>query len=165
MIYVAIIFFSLLVLYAFSNYFLYTLPIVEAGPISGVTGTGIQRMPQRINAAYTLKKNGITYKYRRFSVQGICMEKIGIYPKSIVSVRLLSIEDKASFLKEGTPVLIFLNDKKFRGYKIRIIKKLVGDEAETFYYNEDGSEHPSSENHTLKSIIGVVDLKESGIAA
>lgn len=165
MICIAVIFFSLIGLYAISNFFLYTLPIVEAGPIAGVKHTGIQRMPRRINASYKKTIGGVTYNYRRFVVQGTCMKAIGIEPKSIVSVKMLDNNNRTFNLKEGDAILIFLNDHKFRGYKIRIIKELIGEEAKTFYYNEDRSEHPSSENHTLVSIIGVVDLKESGIVA
>lgn len=164
MIYIVAIFFSLVGLYAISNLFLYSLPIVEAGPIAGIKHTGIQRMSERINASYKKTINGVTYKYRRFVVQGTCMQKIGIFPKSTVAARILNGEKKELALKAGDAVLIFLNDNNFRGYKIRIIKRLVDDKAETFYYNEDGSEHPSSQKHTIASIIGIVDLRESGIA-
>lgn len=165
MIYAVLILISILAAYAGGNYMLYTLPLVEAGPIFGVKRTGLRKIDGRIKAVYKKVVDEITYKYRRFVVQGICMKKIGINPNDVVCVQMFASEEQKQNLQKGTPVLIFLNDKKFRGYKIRIIKKLVGDEAETFYYNEDGSEHPSSENHTLKSIVGIVDLEESGIAA
>lgn len=160
MIYIAITFFSLLALYAVSKFFLYTLPVVEAGPISGVRHTGLQRVPERINASYVLMKKGIAYRYRRFVVQGDCMTKIGIQPKSIVSVRMFSNKNEKDALKPGDAVLIFLNDMKFRGYKIRVIKRMDNDKAETFYYDESGNERASSEPHFLESIVGVVDLTE-----
>ena len=162
MIYIAITFFSLITLYAISNFFLYTLPIVECGPISGVKHTGLQRMPERINASYKKVKLGVAYWYRRFVVQGECMTKRGIKPKSIVSVRMISNDDRNN-LKSGDIVLIFLNDKKFRGYKIRIIKTVDGNKAKTFYYDKNGNEKPSSESHFLVNIIGVVDFEESNI--
>ncbi len=165
MIYIAITFFSLIALYAISNFFLYTLPIVEAGPISGVKHTGLQRMHERINASYTKIKQGVVCRYRRFVVQGECMIKIGIKPKSVVSVRMFSDDNEKNKLESGSAVLIFLNDKKFRGYKIRIIKNISDDKAETYYYDKDGNEKPSSESHYLANIIGIVDLEESGIAA
>lgn len=166
MIYIAITFFSLIVLYAISNFFLYTLPIVEAGPISGVKRTGLQRMHERINASYKkIIKQDVVCWYRRFFVQGECMTKIGIKPKSVVSVRMFSDDNEKDNLKSGDAVLIFLNDKKFRGYKIRIIKTISSDKAETYYYDEDGKEKPSTEPHSLINIIGVIDFEESGIAA
>lgn len=165
MTYIAITFFSLIALYAISNFFLYTLPIVEAGPISGVKHTGLQRMHERINASYKRIKQGIVCRYRRFFVQGECMMKIGIKPKSVVSVRMFSDNKEKNNLKSGDAVLIFLNDKKFRGYKIRIIKTISNDKAETYYYDKEGNEKPSSESHFLVNIIGVIDFEESGIAA
>lgn len=80
MIYIAITFFSLIALYAISNFFLYTLPIVEAGPISGVKHTGLQRMHERINASYRKVEHGVVCRFRRFVVQGECMTKIDIKP-------------------------------------------------------------------------------------
>ena len=91
------------------------------------------------------------------------MTKVGIRPESIVSVRMIPEKEKNG-LKSGDIVLIFLNDKNFRGYKIRIIKNIDGNDANTFYYDENGNERMSSKSHTLVSIIGVIDLEESKVA-
>lgn len=163
MIYIATTFLLLMTLYAISSFFLYTLPIVEAGPIFGVKCTGLRRMPERINSSYKKVKHGVVYWYRRFFVQGECMTKVGIRPESIVSVRMIPEKEKNG-LKSGDIVLIFLNDKNFRGYKIRIIKNIDGNDANTFYYDENGNERMSSKSHTLVSIIGVIDLEESKVA-
>ena len=166
MIYAIIILVLIVSVYALGNCMLYTLPLVEAGPISGVKRTGLSRTNGRIKAVYKKTINGIEYKYRTFIVQGKCMDKIGIKPNDLVSVKMLSNTDKKTEIKPGTPVLIFLNDKKFRGYKIRIIKEFFEDEkAKTFYYNEDGSEHESSEPHTLSAIIGIVEQHQSDMTA
>lgn len=165
MIYIAIIFFSLITFYAIGNFFLHTLPFIEAGPISGVKRTGLQRMHERINASYKKTTQSGVYRYRRFVVQGECMTKIGIKPKSVVSARMFSNDDEKNHLKAGDAVVIFLNDRKFRGYKIRIIKTISGSKAETYYFDKEGNKNPSSEPHSLINIIGVVDFEESGIAA
>lgn len=165
MIYAVITLAVILTMYAAGNYLLYTLPIVEAGPISGVKHTGLQRTHQRLNSSYRVMKDGMVYHYRRFIVQGDCMSCQGIKPHDVICVRLFNDEKEKTLLKQNDFVLIFLNDKKFRGYKIRRIKNLTNDMAETFYYTHTGAEQPSSEPHALKNIIGIVDLKESGISA
>lgn len=165
MIYAVITLAIILTMYAAGNYLLYTLPVVEAGPISGVRHTGLQRTHQRLNSSYRVMKNGTLYNYRRFIVQGDCMSCQGIMPQDIIAVRIFDNDNDKSTLKQNDFVLIFLNDKKFRGYKIRRIKDLTKDMANTFYYTSSGAEQPSSESHALKNIIGIVDLKESGISA
>lgn len=166
MIYALLILILIVSIYSFGNYMLYSLPLVEAGPISGIKYTGLRKTNERIRAVYKRTINGVVYKYRRFVVQGTCMSQIGIRTSDLVCVRMIDSYEEKTKLEEGTPVLIFLNDSKFRGYKIRIIKEVIdGDKAKTFYYNADGSEHESSDTHSLKSIIGIVDLEESGITA
>lgn len=165
MIYIAITFFSLITFYAIGNFFLYTLPVLEAGPISGVKRTGLHRMHERITASYKKTKQGVSCWYRRFVIQGECMIKIGINPKSVVSVRMFSDSSEKDNLREGDAVVIFLNDKKFRGYKVRIIETINDGKAETYYFDKEGNKKPSSEPHSLINIIGVVDFEESGIAA
>lgn len=166
MIYAILILGLIVSLYAAGNYMLYTIPLVEAGPISGIKHTGLRKTNERIRAVYNRTINNVTYRYRHFIVQGICMIKIGIKPGDLISVRMIDSQVDKSKLDKGTPVLIYLNDNKFRGYKIRIVKEIIdGDRAKTFYFNTDGSEHESSDTHSLKSIIGIVDLKESGIVA
>ena len=164
MIYAVITLASIISLYAVGNYLLYTLPIVEAGPISGVRHTGLQRISQRVNSSYRIIKNDVTYHYRRFIVQGSCMSSQGINPRDIICVRMFDKNDD-KILHPDDFVLIFLNDNKFRGYKIRRIKEVDGEVAKTFYYNDNGAEQLSSEPHSIASIIGIVDLEESGIAA
>ena len=163
MIYAVITLAVILTMYAAGNYLLYTLPVVEAGPISGVRHTGLQRTHQRLNSSYKVMKDGMLHNYRRFIVQGDCMSCQGIMPQDIIAVRIFDNDNDKSTLKQNDFVLIFLNDKKFRGYKIRRIKDLTKDMANTFYYTSSGAEQPSSEPHALKNIIGIVDLKESGI--
>lgn len=164
MIYAVITLAVILIMYTAGNYLLYTLPVVEAGPISGVKHTGLQRTHQRLNSSYRAMKDGTQYHYRRFIVQGDCMSSQGIKPHDVICVRIFNNEKEKTILKQNDFVLIFLNDKKFRGYKIRRIKDLTKDKANTFYYTSTGAEQSSSEPHALKSIIGIVDLKESGIS-
>lgn len=106
MIYAVIALAAILFVYAAGNYLLYTLPIVEAGPISGVKHTGLRRIPHRVNSSYRLTKNGVTYHYRRFIIQGDCMSSQGIKPNDIISVRMFD-NDKSNELNPNDFVLIF----------------------------------------------------------
>lgn len=165
MIYAVILFSITLFVYAISGYLLYTIPKVEAGPISGVSSTGLQRMSVRINSSFYKNYNGIKYKYRRFVIQGTCMKWRGIKPDEMIDVRIFnSIEEKAT-LTANNIVLIFLNDSSFRGYKIREISQLEGDDALTFYYDEEGNPIKSSKPHALKNIIGIVEGQSYQIKA
>lgn len=157
-------------LYGICNYALYalscSLPAVEAGPIAGVSSTGIRRMPQKIKSSYKIFKDGVTIKYRRFVVQGDCMTCKGINAGEIIKVRMFTGEiDKKSLIQPGDIVLIYLNDENFRGYKIRAISKILDDEAKTHYYNIRGEEVASSKNHSFHSIIGVVEDKSYPVGA
>lgn len=160
MIYAVFIFVVILSTYALGSYIQYTLPSVEAGPTIGVKHTGLQKTSKNLRSAYTKDVDGRIYKYRRFIIQGICMTKKRLYPNDIISVRIFSSEDKSS-LKSNDIALIFLNDDRFRGYKIRIVENIQGNEVKTFYYDEDGNKKPSSKSHSLDSILGIVDMDET----
>lgn len=165
MIYSILILAVILFVYSVGNYLLYTLPKVEAGPISGVSSTGLQRLSVRINSSFYRSYNGIKYKYRRFVVQGTCMKWRNIKPDEMIDVRVFnSIEEKKA-LTANDIVLIFLNDSSFRGYKIREISKLEGNDALTFYYDEEGEQIKSSKPHALENIIGIVEGQSYQIKA
>lgn len=164
MIYAVILFSITLFVYAISGYLLYTIPKVEAGPISGVSSTGLQRLSVRINSSFYRNYNGIKYKYRRFVVQGTCMKCREINPNELIDVRIFNSENEKLNLKHDDIVLIFLNDSSFRGYKIRAVSQLDGYNALTFYYTENGDKIESSKPHALNNIIGIVDGKSYAIA-
>ena len=153
-----VIFVSLLMLYAVVNYMLNTLPVVEAGPISGVSSTGIKHLSCKVNSSFIKKDAGRVYKYRNFVVQGECMSSRNIRPDDVIKVKMFDKNFGKSNITPGDIVLIFLNDKKFRGYKIREVKEVRKDEAVTFYYDVQGNEVESSSPHSLESIKGVVEL-------
>lgn len=152
------IFILLLVLYALINYLLNTLPVVEAGPISGVSSTGFKHLSYRINSSFTKRNNGVLYKYRNFIVRGNCMISRNIKPNDIIKVKMFDKNFTSDSIVSGDIVLIFLNDKKFRGYKIREVEKVYDKEAITFYYNAQGKKIQSSSPHSLEHIKGVVEL-------
>lgn len=150
----------ILSIYSLGNYILYTLPLVEAGPISGIKKTGLQRISKKINSAYKKRIGSDIIRYRRFIIQGNCMSQVNLTPGSVISVKLFNSEKEKKLLKNGDVALIFLNDDKFHGYKLRAIDKIYENDAETFYYNSEGHKTQSSQRHKLINILGVVDFDE-----
>lgn len=154
---IIIIFFLMLILYGLANYIYVTLPIVEAGPIFGKTHTGLKRGYKNIPHSFTINKSEGKWHYRQFVVQGNCMVPEGISEGDIIRVRMFDSVYQKTELKKNDIALIFLNDQGFRGYKIRLIKSINGDSADTYYFDENGTETPSSKSHSLKDVIGIVD--------
>lgn len=156
-----IVLFSLIAAYWFLNIIMHTIPEVEAGPTSNLTSTGVRRMHGRTPPSFRKREsNGSITLHRNFVVTGKCMEKANIKDGSIVDVRIFNKDDRKhlnDFITQDKVVLIYLNDKNFRGYKLRIIRKVENDRALTYYYqNEDQVE--SSKPHALKDIIGIVEF-------
>ena len=147
----------MLILYGLANYIYVTLPIVEAGPTFGKTHTGLKRGYKNVPHSFTINKSEGEWHYRQFVVQGNCMVPVGIKEGDIIKVRMFDSIYQRTELKKSDIALIFLNDQGFRGYKIRLIKSINENNADTYYFNEEGLETPSSKSHALRSIIGIVD--------
>lgn len=156
-----IILVCMIVCYFVLNLMMHTLPEVEAGPTSGIRSTGCQRVPSNIPASYEKKEaDGALTIHRNFIVKGKCMKPKGINEGIIVDVRMLNKTERSHLkdnLSSGDIVLIYLNDRRFRGYKLRIIKEIRQNDTITFYYNHE-SEQKSSKLHLLKDIIGFVEM-------
>lgn len=134
-----------------------TLPIVEAGP-TGVSSTGFKHLSCKINSSFTKRDSGKLYRYRNFIVQGDCMIPRNIKPNDIIKVKMFDNKFTSDNIVSGNIVLIFLNDKKFRGYKVREIEKVHDKKAITFYYNKKGDKIQSSLPYSLENIKGIVEL-------
>lgn len=137
---------------------MHTLPEVEAGPTANVKSTGSRHIGRNIPASYRVSENGKSVIHRHFVVRGECMKKEGFNEGDIVDVRIFDKEERADIknhISENDIVLIRLNDRNFRGYKLRIVRSLNDDDAVTYYYDGE-SVKDSSKPHKLKDIIGVV---------
>lgn len=157
MIYIAILI-CLVAGYLGINLLIHTLPQVEAGPTSDVKSTTIQRIEPNIPPVYTKEEKGVKTLHRHFVVRGTCMEHIKIPNGTIVDVTMFNKHqrnDISKYIKEGDIILIFINDKNFRGYKLRIVKQVMDDSAQTYYYDGD-TMHLSSKPHLFKDIVGIV---------
>ena len=153
-----VVFILLFVFYALFSYRMNSLPVVEAGPIVGVKKTGSVRCDRKMVAPLKVQGNLLNdSEYRRFVVQGECMRKRGINPGDIVVVRLFDKTFSHDNVSQDDIVLIYLNDDRFKGYKIRVwdVKDSQAGLVKTFYYNGEEKQE-SSEPHKLKDIIGVV---------
>lgn len=131
---------------------------VEAGPVEGTTAENLRRKSfyapkvRLVNGGkYISGKNMI-----RIVVSGDCMR-----PRNIVDGTQLFVEkispknDVNGMLHKGDILMLYLADTK--KYKIRELKEFTKDGSfSTFYYNPDGSEHPSRESHRRSTLVGVV---------
>jgi hypothetical protein len=154
-----IVLFGMIGLYYVLNLIMHSLPEVEAGATSGINGTGSQRVSGNIAASYWKKEaDGSSSLHRNFIVKGKCMEPVKINEGSVQSVRIFNKHEKANLaniLKANDIVLIHLNDKKFRGYKLRIVNHVSDSNANTYYF-VNGIKQESSKPHSLDSIIGII---------
>ena len=99
-----------------------------------------------------------SHDFIRIIISGDCM-----VPRKILSGEEWLVKP----IKKGTQIveqisphdilLIYLRDKNV--YKIREFKQINANAPlmlDTFYYNSDGTIHPSSKPHSVNSVIGVV---------
>lgn len=129
---------------------------VEAGPLPG----GDCALPEKKEGSKVIRLTDGRYintrDYIRIMVYGGCMR-----PRNILNGEEWLVEpiDKRKPLreqiKERDVLLIYLSDKNL--YKIREFKDFNGNGLlNTFYYEENGTEHASSHPHTPESVRGVV---------
>lgn len=146
----------LVLLYIVLKLSVYLLPVVEAGTISGKKSTGVSRASRPIMSAYEKIEGSTTFRYRRFIVKGTCMVPLRINENDIIDVKLFNESYGVDKIKKDSVVLIFLNDKEFRGYKIRAVDYIDDSYAYTYYFDSDQNRVNSSKPHSLKAIKGVV---------
>jgi len=156
----------LLVVYVVSSYYsekLSFLEVVDAGPVVHHTkksNANIKIKPLTSHdCIYTKSGKRVNLSgFHQFAVIGECMQVKEIEEGNIVLVKKFdNKETKKDLLKPQDVLVICLNDKKYKGYKIRVFEGFDKDGSlKTFCYNADGSLHNSSKNHQIDQIIGVV---------
>ena len=134
---------------------------VEAGPMTGVSAEELRRKSFYATRA-DLQDHGKTVSTRnmiRIVVNGDCMK-----PRNITEGTQLYVEkiakdsDIKGKIAKGDILMLYLSDTK--KYKIREFKEFTPEGAlDTFYYNPDGSEHPSSRPHHRGTLVGVVKYR------
>jgi len=155
----------LLVLYAISSYYsdkLSFLRIIDAGPVvnHGKSNTNVKIKPLTSqDCIYTKERKRVNLSnFQQFAVVGECMRGRKIEEGNIVLVeRFDNKKDKKDLIKPQDILVIYLNDKKYKGYKIREFKGFDEDGTLiTFWYEEDNTKHRSSVNHQINQVAGVV---------
>ena len=129
---------------------------VEAGPLPG----GDCALPEKKEGSKVIRLTDGRYintrDYIRIMVYGGCMR-----PRNILNgeewlvERINKLKPLEKQIRERDVLLIYVADKNL--YKIREFKKFNEDGSlATFYYEDNGTEHPSSRPHTRESVCGVV---------
>lgn len=132
---------------------LYMYP-VEAGGTKGMATTDFNKKVE-VNepGMASLMNKELTY----FVVQNQCMTPKHIYHNDIIGVKMFNKTFTVEQVKKGDVLLIWLDDRNFKGYKIRIKGDYDGAGAyETFYY-EGEQIKKSHQNHRISTIKGVVE--------
>jgi len=156
----------LMVLYAVTSYYsdkLSFLEVVDAGPVVyhvNKANTNIKIKPLTSHdCIYTKEGKRVNlYDFQQFAVIGECMRAEGIEEGNVVLVKKFGVkESKQNLIKPKDVLVIYLNDKRYKGYKVRVFEDFDTDGSlKTFCYNEDGSLHNSSKNHQIDQVIGTV---------
>ena len=94
-----------------------------------------------------------------FVVKNQCMRIKGIASGDIVGVRMFdSLDDMSVKTAPSSILLIYLDDKRFKGFKIREQGELTDDgTAYNTYHYKGGIRHKSTKPHPISSIKGVVE--------
>lgn len=95
---------------------------------------------------------------------GSSMKRRGINNGDIVYAKKFDDSFGKNSIQPDDILLIYLNDERYKGYKIRVFKKYNPDnpeDLETYYYDSEGEERISSRNHRLELVKGIVKYKYS----
>lgn len=159
----AIVLVALLVVYYFSKRRTVSkvfIQCVEAGPTSEVDAEELKRRSyyDKDTVIRGIKGEVLSSStYKRILVKGTCMTPKEIYDGDMLVAETYSANtDFHKELKKGDIVWLKIEDTGMD--KIRIFDGWNGDEMKTFYYKND-KKHPSSSNHIISQIRGVVRYK------
>lgn len=135
---------------------------VEAGSLEKVT-----KEQQRAESFYAPKRKLYDKDGTKIDLTGLirivsngnCMFRRNIVKGTQLYVRAIQRGNaKKEELKAGDILLIQLSDTGV--YKIREFEKSNDDNTlQTFYYNEDGSHHNSSNPHRIEDVVGIVKYR------
>ena len=90
-----------------------------------------------------------------FVVKNDCMAPLHIYPGDVIGVELFNDDFGLNDVKQGDILLIFLDDKKFHGHKIRVMDFVENNTFHTYYFVGDKHQE-SSEPHGFGTVRGIV---------
>lgn len=90
-----------------------------------------------------------------FLVKNNCMNPRHIYSDDVIGVQLFDDDFTLADVNQGDILLIYLDDDRFRGHKIRVMDYPEGNAFHTYYFI-GGKIQNSSEPHAFDTIRGVV---------
>lgn len=90
-----------------------------------------------------------------YIVRNECMKPLHINSGDVIGVQLFDDHFTINDVKQGDILLIYLNDDKFHGHKIRVMDYAQGDSFHTYYF-VGRQPQDSSEPHAFSTIRGVV---------
>lgn len=122
---------------------------VEAGPTADADEDFTIPVPVRVGEM----KMDKSLQY--FVVRNDCMKPLHISSNDVIGVQLFDDNFTIADLKQGDILLIFLNDNRFHGHKIRVMDHVDGDAFHTYYF-VGKQPHNSSEPHAFSAIRGIV---------
>ena len=128
---------------------------VEAGPIRNLFKQQVDLLPMvDVNIEDITMDPNLQY----FIVKNQCMQEKGISDGDIIGVRMFEDENSVlSLSKKDNILLIYINDERFKGYKIREQGDMTSDGlAFNTYHYKGGTKSLSSRPHAIESIKGVV---------
>lgn len=123
--------------------------LVEAGPTTNAKEDFTKKVPVIVG---NMQMNP---SYQYFKVVNDCMKMRHISSGDVIGVQPLNENYTINDINQGDILLIYLNDERFSGHKIRVMKDIVGDAFNTYYFVGD-TKQQSSEPHPFSTIRGVV---------
>ena len=126
------------------------LMLVEAGPtVHAKKVDFITPVPVRVGDMQIDE----TLEY--FLVKNNCMNPRKIYSDDVIGVQLFDDNFTVADVEQGDILLIYLDDNRFHGHKIRVMDYPENNAFHTYYY-VGGKIQKSSEPHAFSAIQGVV---------
>lgn len=126
------------------------LMLVEAGPTSDAKEEDFNT-PVQVRVGDMQMDASLKY----FLVKNNCMNPRHIYSNDIIGVQLFDDNFTVNDVEQGDILLIYLDDDRFHGHKIRVMDYSENNAFHTYYYN-GGNIQSSSKPHAFSSIRGVV---------
>lgn len=122
---------------------------VEAGPTADANEDFTTPVPVRVGTM------PMDPSLHYFVVRNECMTPLHISSGDIIGVQLFNDDFTLYDIKQGDILLIYLDDSKFHGHKIRVMDFAEGNAFHTYYFIGKQPQE-SSEPHVFSSIRGVV---------
>lgn len=135
---------------------------VEAGPVEGIDSNDLAQRSYFDRQIVIRDERGQELNhdnYSRLIVKGACMTERKIYDGDTIIAEIIDNSRRDYIKKELQPDnIVWLHIEDTGMDKIRVFQEWKGDDMITYYY-KNGVKHPSSSNHNIEQIRGIVRYK------